>query len=47
MASETVPLDSKCLYLLNNVTVDGEMARILSRKLILTIALSMEVTMSN
>ena len=23
MASETVPLDSKCLYLLNNVTVDG------------------------
>ncbi|WP_297908675.1 right-handed parallel beta-helix repeat-containing protein [uncultured Parabacteroides sp.] len=23
MASETVPLDSKCLYLLNNVTIDG------------------------
>ncbi len=23
MAGETVPLDSKCLYLLNNVTVDG------------------------
>lgn len=45
MASETVPLDSKCLYLLNNVTVDER--PYLSRKLILTIALSMEVTMSN